>query len=133
MHFNCVSFCIAQDAPDIIMNDGQLQSKNISFGDALSLSTCFTSEPYPVITWLHNGTIINHKGDPDVIIHTCNELRVANLAGSGGGNYTCRVSNEVGSDEIHYTIHIDGKCFLLLYNSCVNACLYASTLPIINI
>ena len=77
MHFNCVSFCIAQDAPDIIMNDGQLQSKNISFGDALSLSTCFTSEPYPVITWLHNGTIINHKGDPDVIIHTCNELRVA--------------------------------------------------------
>ena len=106
--YDCI-IPFALDAPDIIRSDGQVEGKNISFGDALSLSTCFTSEPYPEITWLHNGTTINDDGNPDVNIHTCNELRVANLAGSGGGVYTCRLSNEIGFDEIHYTIHINGK------------------------
>ena len=115
------------DTPDAFRND--MADQNVGVGDKLSLSTCYVSVPYPNVTWFHNGIEIMHIFDPVVNIHTCSELSVANFVVSGVGNYTCRISNELGFDEVKYTVHIKGESihgYIALFNNCL---LYTSPSP----
>ena len=105
------------DTPDAFRND--MANQNIGVGDKLSLSTCFVSVPYPNVTWFRNGNEIMHNSDPDIDIQTCSELSVANFVVSSVGNYTCRVSNELGSDEIKYTVHLKGECIYICKDSII--------------
>ena len=103
------------DIPGAFRND--MANQNVGVGDQLSLSTCFVSVPYPNVTWFLNGNVIMHNSDPNVDIHMCNELTIANFVVSGVGNYTCRISNELGFDEIKYTVHIKGESMTVYYKS----------------
>ena len=68
-----------------------------SEGEQLELSCSSEGGPELEYTWLYLGSIIDDANTSMLII--------ANLTTSNGGNYTCVISNNAGSDSATVTIY----------------------------
>ena len=74
-----------------------------SQGDQLQLNCSSEGGPQLEYTWIFSGSIITNANS--------NILTIDNITTSNGGNYTCNVTNNAGSD--NNTITVYGK---LLYS-----------------
>ena len=59
--------------------------------------------PTPEITWRRMNTLLNSpRSENNIFINSSSEgrseLRIINLTRSGGGQYSCTATNEVGND-----------------------------------
>jgi hypothetical protein len=87
----------------------------ISFGRTMAVLrkgrtqlACLTvGVPSPERTWLGpNNTPV---GGDRFKIHTDGSLLISDVHKSDEGNYTCSVRNEEGTDQIQYSLHVQGK------------------------
>lgn len=84
-----------------------MEQQNILDGNELQLSTCYDGVPPPEVVWFHNGTkVLESKGPAGVNIFTCNDLHIASLPANGGGLYTCKITNVVGTKEVNYAVQV---------------------------
>ena len=70
-----------------------------SQGDQLQLNCLSEGGPQLEYTWTYSGSIITNANS--------NILTIDNITTSNGGNYTCNVTNNAGSD--NNTITVYGK------------------------
>ena len=84
--------CLVPPYSVVVMGDNLY-----SQGDRLQLNCSSEGVPELKYTWTFSGsTIINASS---------NILTIDNITTSNGGNYTCNVTNNVGSDATTITIH----------------------------
>ena len=76
-----------------------------SQGEQLELSCSSEGGPELEYTWTFSGVMIDNANT--------NMLTIANLTTSNGGEYTCNVRNDAGSDNDTVTVY--SKLILYLY------------------
>ena len=99
----CLCYCFA-DRPEVRTTEAA--SHFIILGRDLRLSCNFDGVPIPDVTWIQNNTIELSDSDPRIIITTGNDVSTLQITGTdrnGGGLYTCRSTNSVGSREVDVT------------------------------
>ena len=68
-----------------------------SLGDQLQLNCSSEGGPQLEYTWTFSGSIITNTNS--------NILTIDNITTSNGGNYTCNVTNNAGSDNNTITVY----------------------------
>ena len=78
----------------------------------------FEGVPTPTVVWLHNGSVLT-DGSNDIAIATGNTsstLTVTTLMANETGNYTCMVSNLLGSVTASSLLQIPGVLQVAICN-----------------
>lgn len=76
----------------------------------LILECCVRAHPVPMISWLKDGMILQGERykqsylDDDVY-----RLEITDPDVTDNGQYTCRATNELHTEEISHTVHIEGN------------------------
>ena len=77
-------------------------------GRALVLSATVTGNPLPVVTWLRDGACVD--ASPDYVITYNNgdcQLRIEEALPQDGGQFVCRASNMLGSDQTAAAVRVE--------------------------
>ena len=79
----------------------------------------FEGFPIPTLVWSHNGNVLT-DGSNDITIaigDTASSLTITMVTANDSGNYTCMVSNFLGSAIDSSLLHIQGvwKCKVSIY------------------
>ena len=76
-----------------------MANNNIFLGGTLTLSCVFVGVPTPMVTWMHNDSVLS-ASDPEISITTndnTSQLVRTNIDRNGGGIYRCITTNLLGS------------------------------------
>ncbi len=71
----------------------------VSKDDNVSMTCLFSGGPNNIIQWRKDGTILRDE--------TLHILQINEVTNIDGGNYTCMVSNEVGSSDHTITLYVE--------------------------
>ena len=80
-------------------------------GEELHLQCNYVGVPAPSIEWFHNGVLLRNGVD-GVSINTgdnISSILIVAVQHSDGGTYTCRANNNLGTDQLSYSVMILGK------------------------
>ena len=104
--FTCNSFVVVVPviAPSNVIIHGSTSYKQ---GSTLELRCSSMGDPPLQYRWTRVTYGVNNAF-PDSIITTNNVLRINSVSVSDGGNYTCTVTNDVGSSSS--TVSVYSKC-----------------------
>ncbi len=95
-------------APPIVLNN--LKDIEIIEGAKLELSAQISNcYPIPTIEWFKDGKVIVQDSDSSTIIDS-NKLVVNNSTQNEEGNYTIKISNELGVAESSCQVSVHGIC-----------------------
>ena len=77
-------------------------------GHSTVLDCTASGTPTPDITWTRNGLPIPFPFFPSLSLAANGSLLLTAVSGSEGGNYSCKATNQEGSHQVHFELHIAG-------------------------
>lgn len=86
-------------------------------GQLVQLQCTVTGDPFPVVTWYHDGTAVIPNAN--IGLNTNSTVLTFNpVMKTNEGVYTCAATNALGSDNTTITLTVIGKhkCTLSTYN-----------------
>ena len=113
--FFFVSPIIHAVAPEVTARNDTETPHRIILGEELRLSCGYVGVPGPTVQFFQNDSMLLMNGMNGVIIigGTPSDNEITLVIGSvgwmSGGIYTCRASNNVGTDEVVYSVTILGN------------------------
>ena len=112
--FFFISPIIHTVAPEVTARNDTLMAHRIILGEELRLSCGYMGVPGPTVQFFQNDSMSLMDGMNGVTIiggaPTDNDITlvIAAVGRMSGGTYTCRAINDVGMDEVVYSVTILG-------------------------
>ena len=76
----------------------------------LILECCVRAHPVPMISWLKDGMILqSERYKQSCLDNHVYRLEITNPDVTDNGQYTCRATNELHTEEISHTVNIEGN------------------------
>ncbi|KAJ8321036.1 hypothetical protein KUTeg_002623 [Tegillarca granosa] len=98
---------IIERPPEFIVAPSQCTFKQ---GEPAVIKTKVTGSPQPVVEWLKDGQPLETNNDISIYVdEEYQYLNVNSVGLSDGGQYTCRAKNELGVNQINFTVDVEER------------------------
>ena len=97
--------------PPVVDTASALNTTRV-LGENATFHVTLKHTPYPLadIVWTHNESPVNTSSDRMQLSSDGVSLRLTSLTPSDAGVYTVLVKNSLGSDNVTFTMDVQGKC-----------------------